>query len=196
MLALIGLAAKTLYPNMSSLYALPIFLKSMHPLLAGVVTTSLVASIFVSVSTVALAIASLVVRDFYVPYWKPDPARELRMTRVFSLVIAVVPLVFVFFIPEILKLSFFTRALRLSISIVAMVGFYLPWFGSNRGATLGLLGAALATTVWYAVGNPYGLDNMYIAALAPLLVMAVERAFRWGDKETAKPEPVRPATTA
>jgi SSS family solute:Na+ symporter len=195
-LALIGLAARTLYPDMSSLYALPIFLKNMHPLLAGIVTTSLVASIFVSVSTVALAIASLVVRDFYVPYWKPDPARELRMTRVFSLVIAVVPLVFVFFIPEILKLSFFTRALRLSISIVAMVGFYLPWFSSNRGATLGLLGAALATTVWYAIGNPYGIDNMYIAALAPLLVMAVERVFRWGDKVPVKTEPARPATPA
>ena len=48
---------------------------------AGLVTTSLVASIFVSVSTVALAIASLVVRDFYVPYWKPTPEQELKMTR-------------------------------------------------------------------------------------------------------------------
>ncbi len=116
----------------------------------------------------------------------------------FSLVIAVVPLVFVFFIPEILKLSFFTRALRLSISIVAMVGFYLPWFSSNRGATLGLLGAALATTAWYALGNPYGIDNMYIAGLAPLVVMGIERAFRWGGKEQAKAqaEPARPATTA
>ncbi|MGY2046616.1 sodium:solute symporter family protein [Methylobacterium sp. JK268] len=185
-LALIGLAARTLYPSMNSLYALPIFLKSMHPLLAGLVTTSLVASIFVSVSTVALAIASLVVRDLYVPYWKPDEAQELRMTRLFSLVIAVVPLVFVFFIPEILKLSFFTRALRLSVSIVAMVGFYLPWFGSNRGATLGLLGAAVATTVWYALGNPFGIDNMYVAALAPLVVMGIERLAGW---RTPRPAP-------
>ena len=58
---------------MNSLYALPVFMKSMPPV-AGLVTTSLVASIFVSVSTVALAIASLVVRDFYVPYWKPRRA--------------------------------------------------------------------------------------------------------------------------
>ena len=38
------------------------------------------------------------------------------MTRLISLVIAFVPLIFVFFVPEILKLSFFTRALRLSIA--------------------------------------------------------------------------------
>ena len=124
---------------------------------------------------VALAIASLVVRDFYVPYWKPTPERELKMTRVFSIVIAIVPLVFVFFIPEILKLSFFTRARRLSITIVVMMGFYLPLFASNRGATAGLIGAAISTTVWYLLGNPYGIDNMYIAAATPLVVMAIER---------------------
>ncbi len=98
------------------------------------------------------------------------------MTRIISLVIGVVPLVFVFFVPAILKLSFFTRALRLSISIVALIGFYLPAFRTNRGATIGLLGSAVATTVWYALGNPYGVDNMYVALVTPVLVMAVERA--------------------
>ena len=48
------------------------------------------------------------------------------MTRIISLVVAVAPLLFVFFVPEILKLSFFTRAFRLSISIVALIGLYLP----------------------------------------------------------------------
>jgi solute:Na+ symporter, SSS family len=177
-LAMIGVAAKYLYPDMNSLYALPVFLKSMPTFWAGVVTTSLVASIFVSVSTVALAIASLVVRDFYVPYFRPSEDKELRTTRILSLVIGVVPLIFVFFLPEILKLSFFTRALRLSISIVALIGFYLPYFRSNLGATLGLIGAAVATTIWYLLNNPFGIDNMYIAAATPLAVMTVERLFR------------------
>ncbi|WP_407154707.1 sodium:solute symporter family protein [Bradyrhizobium sp. STM 3557] len=175
LLALIGVAAKFLYPDMKSLYALPVFLEKMPPLASAFVTTSLVASIFVSVCTVALAIASLVVRDFYVPYWKPTAERELKMTRLFSVLIGVVPLVFVFFIPEILKLSFFTRALRLSITLVAMMGFYLPMFVSNRGATAGLIGAAISTTVWYLLGNPFDIDNMYIAAVTPLIVMVIER---------------------
>lgn len=174
-LALIGVAAKVLHPDINSLYALPIFLQGMNPLLAGLVTTSLVASVFVSVCTVALAIASLVMRDFLVPWLKPEPAAELRMTRYASLVIAFVPLIFVFFVPEILKLSFFTRALRLSISIVALIGFYLPMFRSGTGATLGLLASAIATSAWYMLGNPYGIDNMYVAAVTPIVVMAVER---------------------
>ncbi|WP_448192640.1 sodium:solute symporter family protein [Azospirillum sp. sgz301742] len=179
MLAFIGVTARYLYPEMKSLYALPIFLDSMHPLVAAIVTTSLVASVFVSVSTVALAIASLVVRDFYVPWKKPSPEQEFRTTRILSLVIGFLPLIFVFFVPEILKLSFFTRALRLSITVVAVIGFFLPFFASNLGATLGLLGATVSTTVWYVLGNPYGIDNMYVALLTPMMVMAIERLFRW-----------------
>ena len=44
-------------------------------LLAATVATSLVASVFLGVSAVALAIASLVVKDFYVPIFKPTPER-------------------------------------------------------------------------------------------------------------------------
>jgi SSS family solute:Na+ symporter len=184
-LALIGIAARYLYPDMNSLYALPVFLEKMPPLVSAFVTTSLVASIFVSVCTVALAIASLVVRDFYVPYFKPTPERELKMTRLFSVAIGIAPLVFVLFVPEILKLSFFTRALRLSITMVAMMGFYLPLFASNRGATAGLVGAAISTTIWYLLGNPFGIDNMYVAALTPLAVMAIERLVHHGARSAA-----------
>lgn len=183
-LALIGVAARVLYPSMNSLFALPVFLQAMHPLLAGLVTTSLVASVFVSVCTVALAIVSLVMRDFYIPKFHPSPEAELRVSRMISLAVALAPLVFVFFIPQILKLSFFTRALRLSIGIVALIGFYLPMFRSNRGATLGLIAAAVVTSVWYVLGNPYGVDNMYVAAVTPVLVMTVERLFHWPASAT------------
>jgi solute:Na+ symporter, SSS family len=184
-LGVIGVCSRYLFPQLESLYALPVFLNHMNPFLAGLVTTSLVASVFVSLSTVALAIASLIVKDFYVPYFKPDPETELKMTRLFSLIIGFVPLIFVFFVPAILKLSFFTRALRLSISIVAVIGFSLPFFSSNRGATLGLIGAAVFTTLWYLLGNPLGVDNMYIAMVTPVIVMAAERLLlRWQGRAT------------
>jgi len=83
-LGLIGVAAKALYPTMNSLFALPTFIQSMDIWWAAFVSVSLVASIFVGVSTVALAIASLVVRDFYKPYFEPSPEQELRATRLIS----------------------------------------------------------------------------------------------------------------
>jgi SSS family solute:Na+ symporter len=183
-LGLIGVIAKYLYPSMDSLYAMPVFLQSMSPVLAGVVTISLVASIFVGVSTVALAIASLVVRDFYVPWFKPNADQEFRTTKLIGLVIGFVPLFFVFFVPEILNLSFFTRALRLSITVVALVAIYLPFFATTRGATLGLAASTITTSLWYLLKNPYGIDNMYIALATPALVILIERCL---------PQPTRAA---
>jgi SSS family solute:Na+ symporter len=139
------------------------------------VTTSLVASIFVSVSTVALAIASLIVKDFYVPYRNPTPEREFKMTRWLSLLIGFLPLIFVLLVPEVLKLSFFTRAIRLSISVVAVMAFYLPFFKSARGANAGLIGACVVTSVWYLLGDPFGINNMYIALVTPAIIMVIDR---------------------
>jgi SSS family solute:Na+ symporter len=175
-IGLIGVAAKFLFPDMKSLYAFPIFLNHMSPFFAGIVTTSLVASVLVGVSSISLAISALVVRDFYVPLKRPSPEAELRVSRLLSIPIGFLPLLFVVFVPEVLHLSFFTRALRLSIAVVAMIGFYLPFYGSNRGATLGLLTAAVATTIWYLLGDPYGIDNIYISLITPPLVMVIDWA--------------------
>ncbi len=173
-LALIGVAAKFLFPDMKSIYALPVFLGHMSPWLAGLVIMSIVASILVSVSSVALASSALIVRDFYVPLREPSAAAELRMSRLLVIPITLLPLLLVFFVPGVLHLSFFTRALRLSISVVAIFAFYAPGFSSNRGATAGLIAAALTTTGWYLLGDPFGVDDIYIALVTPMVVMAVD----------------------
>jgi SSS family solute:Na+ symporter len=173
-LGLIGVAAKFLFPSINSLYALPIFMNHMSPLLAGIVLTSFVASILVGVSSVALAISALVVRDFYVPMRHPSQEAQLRMSRLLSVPIGFLPLLFVFFAPQVLHLSFFTRALRLSISVVAIFAFYLPRFGTNRGATIGLIAATVTTTAWYVMGDPYGIDDIYIALATPAVVMLLD----------------------
>jgi len=198
-LGIIGVCAKYLFPDMKSLYALPVFLDHMSPWLSGMVTVSLVASVLVGVSSISIGVAALIVRDFYVPMFKPSEDAELRMSRLLAIPIGFLPLLFVFYAPEVLHLSFFTRALRLAISIVAMIGFYLPFFGSNRGATLGLIGATATTTVWYLLGDPYGIDNIYIALATPAVVMlldtVINRIFR-ADQPFDTSNPIQRGDTA
>ncbi|MBR8156963.1 sodium:solute symporter family protein [Burkholderia cenocepacia] len=189
-LGFIGVAAKYLYPGVKSLYALPVFLQHMNPIQAGIVTTSLVASIFVSVCTVALAIASLIVKDFYVPRFNPTPDVELRMTRWISLIVGFLPLIFVLFVPQILALSFFSRALRLSVSVVALIGIYLPFFSGKRGAVSALVVATLATTFWYLLGNPFGIDNMYVALVTPAIVLVIGKLLFHGDGANLRDKPL------
>ncbi|MDY6268246.1 MAG: sodium:solute symporter family protein [Selenomonadaceae bacterium] len=180
-LGAIGVIAHHLYPEMPALYALPVFIQHMGTLPAAIVTTSIVAAVFVSVSTVALAIASLIVEDFYVPRVHPDPEQKLKATRIISVLVGIAPLFFVFGIPEILKLSFFTRALRLTIAVVAVLGFYLPFFNSTRGANLGLSFAAIGTAAWYLLDNPFGIDNIYVALTVPAVVMFFEKLLTGGS---------------
>jgi solute:Na+ symporter, SSS family len=182
-LGLIGVTAKYLFPGIKSLYAFPVFLSHMSPILSAIVTVSIIASILVAVGSVMLAIAVLIVRDFYVPWRKPGVEAELRMSRLLAIPIGFLPLLLVFFVPEILHLSFFTRALRLSISVVAIFAFYLPRFASNAGATLGLIGATITTTGWYVMGDPFGIDDIYIALVTPAIVMLVEWLVRGSEPE-------------
>jgi solute:Na+ symporter, SSS family len=176
-LGLIGVAAKFLFPGLNSLYAFPVFMTYMSPALAALVAVSLAASVFVGVSSVNLAISSLIVKDFYSPWGHPTAGQEFKASRWLSIPIGFLPLFLVFLFPQVLHLSFFTRALRLSIAIVAVVGFYLPFFSSSRGATVGFLGAAVATTIWYLLGDPFGIDDIYVALATPPMLMLVERLF-------------------
>lgn len=172
-IGLIGVAARFLFPKMNALYALPVFLTHMNVWMAGFVATALVASVFVSVSSVALGLVALIVDDFYVPMRHPQPKEQLRMTRILSVIIGFLPLIFAFVVPQILQLSFFSKALRMSITIVAVAGFYLPHFGSTKSANTALLGTAVLSTVWFLLGDPFGIDNIYISIFAPIIIMCL-----------------------
>jgi solute:Na+ symporter, SSS family len=174
MAAFVGVAAKHLYPKLNALYAFPVFIQSMNPFWGGLVTTAIVASVFANVATVALAITSLLIKDFYFPYYNPSPERQLQITRYASVIVGFLPLPFVLLVQALLKMQFFTRGLRTAIAIVALTGFYLPMFSSGTGATLALVLSTLATSAWFFSGNPYGIDNIYIAVVTPLLVMGID----------------------
>ncbi|MCF2132562.1 hypothetical protein L1I79_40140, partial [Strepomyces sp. STD 3.1] len=182
-IGIIGVCARYLYPNIDPIYAFPVFLEHMNPVLTAIVATSLVASIFVGVSTVALATTTLIIDDFYNPKAKPSPEKLMKVTRIASIVVGFVPLIGVVLAPELLSLSFFTRALRTSIAVVAAMGFYLPFFSTNRGATFGLGLSGVLTSVWYLLGDPYGIDNMYIAVITPFIVMVIDRYIGGNKKQ-------------
>lgn len=78
--------------------------------------------------------------------------------------------------------------MRTSIAVVAAMGFYLPFFSSNRGATIGLAMSGIFTTVWYLLGNPFGIDNMYVAVITPFIVMVIDRFIGGKDKKSENTE--------
>jgi SSS family solute:Na+ symporter len=56
--------------------------------------------------------------------------------------------------------------------------FFAPRFSSGTGAFWGLLLATLGATGWFLAGNPFGIDNIYVAAAIPLVVMAIDHVLK------------------
>jgi solute:Na+ symporter, SSS family len=174
MAAFVGVEAKYLFPKISSVLALPVFIRAMNPWLGDLVTIAIIASVFANVAASSLAITALIMKDFYVPYLKPAKEKHLTISRVMAAIVGVLPIPVALFVPQVIKTVVFARALRTTIAGVLVLGFFLPKFSSGKGAVIGLVGASVGATVWFLLGDPFGIDNAYVAAMIPLVVMGVD----------------------
>lgn len=179
-----GFASRGLFPTIKGVTAVAVLMKSMTPVWAGIVSAGVIASAFVALSACILGATALFIKDFYVPLVKPNDRQTMIATRVAAIVITFIQLPFVWYVPALLSTLFFSRGLRASIGVLAVFLFYLPKIGSGRGVVGGLLCTIVGTTIWYALGNPFGIDNLYIAICMPALGMFIDHFI---IKMTGKP---------
>jgi len=186
----VGLAAKMLFPEIDSVNALPVFIAHANPWVAWLIACCILASTFVSMLAATLGATALFIKDFVLPYIKPDEQKGLVWTRCTAATIALVAIPFALFVPDILKVVFLTRATRLTLAVVAIFAFYSPLFSTKKGAMWSIILAAAATIFWFAMVNsgPMGniavgsiilkdIDNIFIAGGVPLLVLIVDHFF-------------------
>jgi len=181
--AFIGISARSLFPTINSVYALPVFLKSMGPWAAGVVTASIVATTLVTISACQLGATALIMKDFVVPFAKPAEKNKLVLTRIFSILIGLLPIPFALFVPGLLKTIFFARALRTTVSVMVVFMFYLPKLGDGRSAFWGLILGSAAVVCWFFMGNPWGIDNIYVGLAVPAVIMLGHSLFSKRDQK-------------
>jgi len=189
MIALAGVMSKAIFPTAPSAQALPILVTLMNPFVGGLVVAGLIAAVFSASSAEALACAALLLKDVYLPFVNKNAteAQSLRFSRMATIIMGLLPVPFAIFVPQILNTMFFARALRTTIAVVVVLMFYAPRFSSGRGASIGLVTAAAATTVWYMSGNPFGVDSIYVACVTPVLVMAIDHLFAGKRRKSGEP---------
>jgi SSS family solute:Na+ symporter len=173
--ALIGMCSLALYPNIKSINAFSALIANMDGLMAGVVAAGLAASLFGTVAAVSVATATLLYKDFYVRFvtQQGDEKRSLNFIRVTTVIAGLLPIVLAIYTPDILKMTFLAKTIRASLSVLVLLVFYAPWFGTKTGALFSILGSLVVTIVWFMMGNPFGIDNAYVALLVPLVVMGL-----------------------
>ncbi len=178
--ALIGMCSLVLYPNIKSIDALGTLIGNMDSVMAGIVTAGLAASLFGSLAAFTVATATLLYKDFYAGVIVKNPSERgsLLFIRVAALAMGLLPILLAIYTPNVLSMTFLGKALRASLSVLVLFVFYAPFFGNKTGAFLSIVASLIATVAWFMMGNPYGIDNAYIALVVPLVVMGISNLFK------------------
>jgi solute:Na+ symporter, SSS family len=184
--ALIGVCAAVAHPEIEDLQALPSMVIDLNPFLQGIAVTGLIASVFGLISALTIGASTLLLKDFYQPYVNKqnDEVKAVRFARLATLVCGLIPVMLALLASDVLGVTFLAKALRASLAVFVVLMFYRPSFGSRQGA-LAAIGFSLPAVVgWYLAGDPFGVDNAYIAILVPLAVMGIAHLTGRGNKPT------------
>jgi SSS family solute:Na+ symporter len=179
--ALIGMCSLVLHPGIKSINAFSALIADMNGPMAGIVAAGLAASLFGTISAISVSTATLLYKDFYVRFVKArdEDGRSLLFVRATTVVVGLLPIVLAIYTPNVLQITFLAKAIRASLSVLVLLVFYAPWFGTRGGALFSILGSMVATIGWFLMGNPFGIDNAYIALAVPLVVMGTSSLLTW-----------------
>jgi SSS family solute:Na+ symporter len=178
--ALVGMCAAALYPKIDSLQGFPTLIAHMDNLLATVVVAGLAGSLFGTISAISIGTATLLYKDFYLPFLKKgtDEHSSLNWVRIATLVVGLLPIPLAIYAPDVLKVTFLAKALRSTLAVLVLLIFYAPHFGTSTGAVVSILASLVLTIGWFLAGDPLGIDNAYVAFVIPLVVMSATHLLR------------------
>jgi solute:Na+ symporter, SSS family len=189
--ALIGMCSLVLFPGIKSINAFSALIADMNGPMAGVVAAGLAASLFGTIAAISVSTATLLYKDFYTRFvgGEDNEGRSLTFVRVTTVVVGLLPIALAIYTPNILQMTFLAKAIRASLSVLVLLVFYAPWLGTKGGALFSIIGSMVATIAWFLLGNPFGIDNAYVALVLPLVVMGASSLMSriW----TGTPDPKR-----
>lgn len=179
--ALIGMCSLVLFPGIKSINAFSALIADMNGPMAGIVAAGLAASLFGTIAAISVSTATLLYKDFYLRFVgaEGDEGRSLSFVRVATVVVGLLPIVLAIYTPNILQMTFLAKAIRASLSVLVLLVFYAPWFGTRSGALVSIIGSMIVTIAWFLLGNPFGIDNAYVALVLPLVVMGASSLLDW-----------------
>jgi SSS family solute:Na+ symporter len=179
--ALVGMCSLALFPAINSINAFSALIADMDGVRAGLVAAGLAASLFGSIAAISVSTATLLYKDFYARFatGDGDEKRSLNFIRLTTIVVGLLPIALAIYTPNILQMTFLAKAIRASLSVLVLLVFYAPWFGTRTGALVSILGSLVVTIGWFLMGNPFGIDNAYVALVVPLVIMGLSSLVEW-----------------
>jgi SSS family solute:Na+ symporter len=177
--ALVGVCAGALMPNVPPIGVLPALIGRMDDVLAAVVVAGLAGSLFGTISALSIGAATLLYKDFYIPLrGDVEGCGSLAFVRAATIVVGLLPIPLAICAPDILKVTFLAKSLRTTLAVLVLFAFYAPHVARPLAAFVSIFASLVVTIGWFLAGDPFGIDNAYVALVIPLVVMATDHLLK------------------
>ncbi len=151
--AYIGIAAKSMYPNIESIKALPTMIMNTHPLIAGLTLSGLWAADISTGVALLISAATLLEKDIY--EWslerkglKVSSIKSYQLSRILVLIIGVFGFIMALKATSILKVLLIGLTLCAPFTIIFLFTTYLPQFCKKHAAFWTMLVGGLIVILW------------------------------------------------
>jgi SSS family solute:Na+ symporter len=173
--AVVGMASAVLYPQIESIQALPALTVDLSPLLAGFIVAGLAGAMFGTIAALTIGSSTLLLKDFYQPRFAAGgrERQNMRFVRMATVVTGMIPVALALGADDVLAVTFLAKSLRAALAVLVVLMFFRPSYGTKTGALTSIVVALVATIAWYLAGNPFGIDNAFVAVAAPLVTMTL-----------------------
>jgi SSS family solute:Na+ symporter len=178
--ALVGMCSAVLYPKIDSIGALPVLAADIPPVLGGFVVSGLAGAMFGTIAALTIGCSTLLLKDFYQPYFNRERVerKDLLFIRTATVVTGVIPISLALVASDVLSVTFLAKSLRASLAVLILLMFFRPTYGTRNGALVSILASLVTTIGWFLAGDPFGMDNAYVAVATPLVIMTAFQLFK------------------
>ncbi|PLR77030.1 hypothetical protein CU633_12490 [Bacillus sp. V3-13] len=201
---MIGVSARVIYPDLASpdLASSTIATDLLPPILGGLLLAAILAAIQSTVSAVLLMLGSGISHDIIKNVMKKDLSekQQLKITRIVVLIMGILPIPFALNPVPLIQQIWINAAALIGSSFAVAILLGLYWKrATTAGAITSMVGGIGSASIWLYLGNPFGLDPVYISVPASLVGMVIvslltkpvsDQALKpfFKDMQTADPE--------
>lgn len=148
--ALLGVIAKTMFPDVSPAMALPMTIMSLNPILAGITLAALWAADVSTACNLLLSSATLFSQDIYKRFIDPDitDKKFLIVTKTSVLLLGLLTLIFAMTISGIINTLMIGLSLTASFSVIVLFTLFLPSLCRKNAAFYTILASLAVLILW------------------------------------------------
>lgn len=180
--AFIGIAAKSMYPDILSINALPTIIMGTNPIAAGFTLSGLWAADISTGVALLISSATLLERDIY--EWALEQkglnvsgAKSYKLSKVLVLLIGIIGFIMALKASSILKVLLIGLSLCAPFTVIFLFTAYLPGFCKKKAAFWTLLAGGIIILLWFVFPwvrfVPHAIYLEWIISLPAFILLCI-----------------------